>query len=75
VLAVDERQSLEGVIREEKIATRTVVQLSEKEREFEERKNNRTEELVSQGEKKQEVEFSVLFHDIVTDLTTVGGEN
>ncbi len=75
MLAVDERQSLEGVTREEKIAARTVSQLSEKEREFEERKNNRTEELVSQNEKKQEVEFSVLFHDIVTDLTTVGGEN
>jgi len=75
VLAVDERQSLEGVTREEKIATRTVAQLSEKEREFEERKNNRTEELVFQSEKKQEVNFSVLFHDIVTDLTTVGGEN
>jgi len=75
VLAIDKRQSLEGVARQEKIATRAVTQLSTKEREFGERKNNRTGKLVSQSAKKQEVEFSVLFHDIVTDLTTVGGEN
>ena len=45
VLAVDERQSLETLTREEKTASRTLVQLSEKEQGFDEKKTTRTEEL------------------------------
>ena len=57
MLAVDERQSLESITREEKIASRTLSQLSEKEGEFEERKATLTEELGSQSTKRQEVSF------------------
>ncbi len=55
MLAVDERQSLESITREEKTASRSLSQLSEKEREFEERKATLTEELGSQNAKRQEV--------------------
>ena len=55
VLAVDERQSHESLNREEKIASRTLTRLKEKEQEFEERKVQREEELRSLNTKWQEV--------------------
>jgi len=61
MLAVDERQSLESITREEKTASCTWFQLSEKEREFEERKAALTEELGSQNTKRQEVSFPLCY--------------
>ena len=55
VLAVDERQSLETLTREEKTASRTLAQLSEKEQGFEEKKTTRTEELHQRNAKREEV--------------------
>lgn len=55
ILAVDERQSLESLTREEKVAGRALAQLREKEQEFEERKANLEEELQSLNTKRQEV--------------------
>lgn len=60
VLAVDERQSLESLTRDEKIASRALAQLKEKQQEFEERKANREEELQSLDAKRQEVRPSTL---------------
>ena len=55
VLAVDERQSLETLTREEKTAGRILAQLSEKEQGFEEKTATRTEELHQQNTKREEV--------------------
>jgi structural maintenance of chromosome 1 len=60
VLAVDERQSLETLTREEKTASRTLAQLSEKEQGFEEKKTTRTEELHQRNAKREEVPISCL---------------
>ncbi|KAF4618816.1 hypothetical protein D9613_009734 [Agrocybe pediades] len=60
VLAVDERQSLETLTREEKTAARTLAQLAEKEQGFEEKKATRSDELISQNEKKQELESKIV---------------
>ncbi|KDR79797.1 hypothetical protein GALMADRAFT_241878 [Galerina marginata CBS 339.88] len=59
VLAVDERQSLESLTREEKTAARALAQLSEKEQGFEEKKVSLKDELSSQNEKKQELEEKI----------------
>jgi hypothetical protein len=57
VLAVDERQSLETLTREEKTAGRILAQLSEKEQGFDEKKTTRSEELHQQNAKREEVGF------------------
>lgn len=54
-LAVDERQSLETLKREDKTAARALAQLSEKEQAALEKKASRTEELGTLTEKRQEV--------------------
>jgi hypothetical protein len=59
VLAVDERQSLETLTREEKTASRTLAQLSEKEQGFDEKKTTRTEELHQRNAKREEVGLPV----------------
>ena len=59
VLAVDERQSLETLTREEKTASRTLAQLSEKEQGYNEKKTTRTEELHQRNAKREEVGLSV----------------
>ena len=61
VLAVDERQSLETLTREEKTASRTLAQLSEKEQGFDEKKTTRTEELQQRNAKREEVGLSVSY--------------
>ncbi|KJA20749.1 hypothetical protein HYPSUDRAFT_166635 [Hypholoma sublateritium FD-334 SS-4] len=58
-LAVDERQSLETLRREEKTAARALAQLSEKEQTTTERKVARTEELATLTEKRQELESKI----------------
>ncbi|KAJ3507775.1 hypothetical protein NLJ89_g6117 [Agrocybe chaxingu] len=59
VLAVDERQQLEILTREERIASRSLAQLTEKEQGFEEKKTTRTEELKAQSERKDELEEKI----------------
>lgn len=53
--AVDERQALETLSREEKTANRTLAQLTERSQNFEEKKKTRSDELHSQLERKGEV--------------------
>ena len=55
MLAVDERQSLETLTREEKTASRALAQLTEKEQGFDEKKTTRTEELQQRNAKREEV--------------------
>ena len=55
VLAVDERQSLETLTRDEKTAARTLGQLTERQQGLEEKRGTRVEELRSQTDKKAEV--------------------
>jgi len=61
ILAVDERQSLESLTREEKVASRALAQLKEKEHEFDERRANRAEEFESLNAKRQEVRLLCYF--------------
>ncbi|KAF8650227.1 hypothetical protein AX16_005342 [Volvariella volvacea WC 439] len=56
VLAVDERQSLEALTREEKTASRSLTQLKERQQGMEERKSTRTQELETVKEKRAELE-------------------
>lgn len=58
IRAVDERQALEGISREEKTASRNVSVLQDKHDGFEEKLASRQQELVSQKERKREVSFS-----------------
>ncbi|KAG6915096.1 hypothetical protein DXG01_013475 [Tephrocybe rancida] len=62
VLAIDERQSLERLTRDEKATGRTVTQLSEREKGLSEKKNVRVEELNGQTEKKAELEEKISTH-------------
>lgn len=55
VLAVDERQKLETLTREEKTASRALAQLTEKQQGLEEKLNARNDELATQTVKKDEV--------------------
>ena len=55
VLAVDERQSLETLTREEKTAGRILAQASDKAQGFDDKKITRTEELHQQNAKREEV--------------------
>ncbi|KAF8882368.1 condensin complex subunit SMC1 [Gymnopilus junonius] len=72
VLAVDERQSLESLTREEKTAARALAQLSEKEQGFKEKKAQRSEELSSLNEKRQELEEKI--DSLQTELAHVRQE-
>ncbi|KAJ2928232.1 hypothetical protein H1R20_g8845, partial [Candolleomyces eurysporus] len=54
--AVDERQALETLSREEKTANRTLAQLTERSQTLEEKKKTRSEELQGQLERKAELE-------------------
>jgi structural maintenance of chromosome 1 len=55
VLAIDERQSLDTLTRDEKIASRTLTQLTERQQGLEEKRATRSEELTTQTSKKAEV--------------------
>lgn len=57
---MDERQSLETLSREEKTAARTLSQLTEKEKDYLERKEARKEELEAQTAKSREVRLFLL---------------
>ena len=54
-LAVDERQTLETLLREEKTSSRTLAQLTEKQKGYEEKKELRSEDLRVQTARKNEV--------------------
>lgn len=71
MLAVDERQSLESLSREEKIAGRTLAQLNEKEKEFEELKFQREEERRSLNAKLQEVRHCIRSRPLDSFLVVV----
>ncbi|KAF8156010.1 condensin complex subunit SMC1 [Crassisporium funariophilum] len=72
VLAVDERQSLETLARDEKTSSRALAQLSEKEQGFQEKKTTRTEELHAQTAKKDELEEQIA--SLQTELANVRQE-
>ncbi|PPQ70346.1 hypothetical protein CVT25_000126 [Psilocybe cyanescens] len=72
VLAVDERQSLETLTREEKTSARALAQLSEREEGYLEKKTLRTEELDSQNAKKQELDDKIA--SLQTELAGVRQE-
>jgi len=55
VLAVDERQKLETLTRDEKTANRTLVQLSERQQGLEEKITVRKNDLTAQAARKEEV--------------------
>jgi hypothetical protein len=55
VLAIDERQKLETLTRDEKTANRALTQLSEKQQGLEEKINTRRDDLAAQNAKKLEV--------------------
>lgn len=57
VLAVDERQSLETLTRDERTAARILTQLTERQHGMEEKRDSRNEELRVLGEKRSEVRF------------------
>ncbi|KAG7094864.1 hypothetical protein E1B28_005672 [Marasmius oreades] len=59
VLAIDERQSLETLTREEKTSNRTLTTLSEKQKGLEEKRNTRSEELKTQLEKKTQLDEKI----------------
>ncbi|KAL0571911.1 Structural maintenance of chromosomes protein 1 [Marasmius crinis-equi] len=56
VLAIDERQSLETLTREEKTASRTLSTLTEKQKGLEEKRSMRSEELQAHLEKKAQLD-------------------
>jgi hypothetical protein len=55
ILAVDERQSLDTLTRDEKTAGRALQQLTERQQGLEEKRNQRNEELGVLGERRAEV--------------------
>ncbi|KAG6902949.1 hypothetical protein C0995_009341 [Termitomyces sp. Mi166 len=59
VLAIDERQSLERLTRDEKATGRTVAQLAEREKALSEKRDARSEEFNLQTEKKAELEEKI----------------
>ncbi|KAJ3982202.1 hypothetical protein F5890DRAFT_406855 [Lentinula detonsa] len=56
LLAVEERQKLEKIIREEKAAVRALNALNEKQQGFKDKRDSRNEEVTSQTKKKTELE-------------------
>ncbi|KAK2462607.1 hypothetical protein APHAL10511_005340 [Amanita phalloides] len=67
VLAVDERQALEALTREEKSVSRSLAQLREKQEGMEEKRTTRTQELETLSEKRTELEAKI--HQLQNDLT------
>ncbi|KAM6496344.1 condensin complex subunit SMC1 [Amanita muscaria] len=59
VLAVDERQALETLTRDEKTVSRSYAQMKEKQEGLEEKKETRTKELESQNDRKTELEEKI----------------
>lgn len=59
LLAVDERQALDTLNREEKTASRTFTQLNDKQEEFQRKREKLKEDIDVQGRKKDELEESV----------------
>ncbi|KAI0063838.1 cohesin complex subunit psm1 [Artomyces pyxidatus] len=59
VLAVDERQALDTLTREEKTASRTFTQLNDKQEEFEQKRSRLREDSSVQSSKKEELEEKV----------------
>jgi hypothetical protein len=55
ILAVDERQSLDTLTRDEKTAARVLTQLAERQHGMEEKRGQRNEELRLLGERRTEV--------------------
>jgi structural maintenance of chromosome 1 len=60
VLAVDERQSLETLTRDEKTASRSLAQLREKHQDLDQKKDKLSEDARIQSERKSEVRFELL---------------
>lgn len=58
ILAVDERQSLETLSRDEKTAGRTLAQLKDKLEQLTQKRDKLSEEDRTQSQKKAEVKFS-----------------
>jgi hypothetical protein len=61
ILAVDERQSLDTLTRDEKTAARALTQLTERQHGLEEKRGLRNEELRALGERRSEVGFVLSF--------------
>lgn len=77
VLAVDERQKLETLTRDEKTASRALTQLTERLQGLEEKINTRRDDLAAQTGKKAEVMLRSLIHlnVLLMVFLTVGREN
>jgi hypothetical protein len=61
ILAVDERQSLDTLMRDEKTAARVLTQLTERQQGLEEKRGARGDELRVLGERRAEVGWPFLF--------------
>lgn len=61
ILAVDERQSLETLSRDEKTSSRALTQLKEKKEAFDTRRAKLLEEQATQTERRKEVRFHLVF--------------
>ena len=70
LLAVDERQALDTLNREEKTASRTFTQLNDKQEEFQRKREKLKEDIDVQGRKKDEVAHSALLLHELDYLTT-----
>ena len=57
ILAVDERQSLESLTREEKTANRALAQLREKHQDLDQKKDKLSEDARVHSERKDDVRF------------------
>ncbi|EEB97948.1 hypothetical protein MPER_02634, partial [Moniliophthora perniciosa FA553] len=66
-LAVDERQQLETLTRDEKTANRTLTTLTEKQKALEQKRDARKEELQTQTQKKAELDGKIA--SLQEDLT------
>ncbi|KIM86143.1 hypothetical protein PILCRDRAFT_334537 [Piloderma croceum F 1598] len=64
ILAVDERQSLETLTREEKTASRSLAQLKEKHQDLDQKRAKLSEDARVQSERKAEVCFELLFASV-----------
>ncbi|EDR03647.1 condensin complex subunit SMC1 [Laccaria bicolor S238N-H82] len=71
-LAVDERQTLETLLREEKTSSRTLAQLTEKQKGYEEKKELRSEDLRVQSARKTELDAKI--SSLQANLTSVRQE-
>ncbi|KAJ4489920.1 hypothetical protein J3R30DRAFT_7658 [Lentinula aciculospora] len=60
LLAIEERQELEKLMREEKAAVRALNALKEMQQSFEEKRDSRNEEITSQATKKTELEEKIV---------------